>query len=157
MAVLRAAWALGNKQDCSSSTHLRCRMLFHVLLSPPKPLEGKTKQNKNQKRWLELVMQCHKQGWDFFVPRKHQSMWMQIRRFVYSWDVICYWPWSQGQPLEPPLRSQTPGPWACHRWRIIHCSLGWLLLPSWWQTAAVFLSYCSASRETFVFCSWSDS
>lgn len=71
MAVLKAAWALGNKQDCSSSTHLRCRMLFHVLLSPPKPLEGKTKQNKNQKRWLELVMQCHKQGWGFFVPRKH--------------------------------------------------------------------------------------
>lgn len=51
----------GNKQGC------RCGRLFHVLLSPPKPLEEK----KNQESWLELVVQCHKQGWGFSVPLKH--------------------------------------------------------------------------------------
>lgn len=87
-------------------------ILFHVLLSPPKLLEGKNNNNKKtkQKRWQELVMQCHKQGWRFLCAPKasDQSMWMQIRMF-YSWDVICYWPWSPGQPLEPPLHSQSLG------------------------------------------------
>lgn len=135
MAVRRATWALGSKQGCSSSTPLRYGILFHVLLSPPKPLEEK--KNKPEKvtrtdnavSWTRLRFLCAPKASD-------QSLWMQINVCLL---LRCYLLLILVPKAAPGATIAQSAPRAVGVSQVEDHPLlpGMAAAPSWWQTAAI--------------------